>query len=79
MTELADKDIIHIAIRDLKRWARKARTHLKKQVRQVADSIEMFGFTNPVLIDEHGTILVRHGRVEGARLLGDVRGSFPAA
>ncbi|MDQ2092440.1 site-specific DNA-methyltransferase [Marimonas arenosa] len=62
--------IEHIAIGDLKPWARNARTHSKKQIRQIADSIETFGFTNPVLIDERRTILAGHGRVEGARLLG---------
>lgn len=49
---------------------RNARTHPRKQVRQIADSIRRFGFTNPVLIDEAGTILAGHGRVEAARLLG---------
>jgi len=32
-------EITLIAIRDLKPWARNARTHTKKQVRQIADSI----------------------------------------
>ncbi len=40
------------------------------QVRQIADSIREFGFTNPVLIDEDMTILAGHGRVEAAKLLG---------
>ena len=31
---------------------RNPRTHSRKQVRQIADSIERFGFTNPVLIDD---------------------------
>ncbi|MCK0102128.1 DNA methyltransferase [Pseudohalocynthiibacter sp. F2068] len=62
--------IEHIAIRDLNPWARNARTHSKKQVRQIADSIETFGFTNPALIDERRTILAGHGRIEGAKLLG---------
>jgi DNA modification methylase len=47
-----------------------ARTHSKKQVRQIADSIRRFGFTNPVLIAEDGSIIAGHGRVEAARLLG---------
>ena len=51
-------------------WARNARTHSKKQVRQIAASIRQFGFTNPVLIDEAGTILAGHGRVAAAKLLG---------
>lgn len=59
-----------IAIRDLTPWARNARTHSKKQIRQIADSIGTFGFTNPVLIDERRTILAGHGRVAAAERLG---------
>ena len=47
-----------------------ARTHSKKQIRQIADSIRQFGFTNPVLIGEGGEIIAGHGRVEAAKLLG---------
>ena len=47
-----------------------ARTHSKKQIRQIADSIKSFGFTNPVLIDDQAMILAGHGRVEAARSLG---------
>jgi DNA modification methylase len=51
-------------------WKRNARTHSKKQLRQIADSIKEFGFTNPVLIDRQNQILAGHGRVEAAKLLG---------
>jgi len=54
----------------LKPWRGNARTHSKKQLRRIADSIATFGFTNPVLIDEAGSILAGHGRVEAAKLLG---------
>ena len=47
-----------------------ARTHSKKQIRQIADSIRRFGFTNPVLIGQDGEIIAGHGRVEAAKLLG---------
>ena len=47
-----------------------ARTHSKKQVRQIANSIRHFGFTNPVLIGQGGEIIAGHGRVEAAKLLG---------
>src|SRR5713226_1470829 len=47
-----------------------ARVHSQKQVRQIADSIRHFGFTNPVLIGEDGGIIAGHGRVEAAKLLG---------
>ena len=46
------------------------RTHSKKQIRQIAASIERFGFNNPVLIDSRGRIVAGHGRVEAAKLLG---------
>ncbi|MGH6812193.1 MAG: site-specific DNA-methyltransferase [Methylocella sp.] len=38
-------------------------------MRQIADSIRTFGFTNPVLIDNHDMILAGHGQVEAAKLL----------
>ena len=63
-------DIIeHHAPSTLKPWANNARTHSKKQLGQIADSIELFGFTNPVLIDKENTILAGHGRVEAAKQL----------
>src|SRR4051794_27704186 len=59
-----------IAIAKLRPWTRNARTHSRKQLRQIADSIERFGFTNPVLIDSENRILAGHGRVEAAKLIG---------
>jgi hypothetical protein len=47
-----------------------ARKHSRKQIREVAKSIERFGFTNPVLIDDDAQIIAGHGRVEAAKLLG---------
>jgi ParB-like chromosome segregation protein Spo0J len=47
-----------------------ARTHSRKQLRQIADSIERFGFTNPVLVSDDNMIIAGHGRVEAAKLLG---------
>lgn len=49
---------------------RNARTHSKKQIRLIADSIMHFGFTTPVLIDENYLIIAGHARVEAAKLLG---------
>jgi hypothetical protein len=53
----------------LKPWPRNARTHSKQQVQQIARSIERFGFTQPVLIDEDNHILAGHGRVRAAQQL----------
>ena len=50
-------------------YARNSRTHSDAQVAQIAASIKEFGFTNPVLIDETGSIIAGHGRVMAARKL----------
>jgi len=55
---------------ELRPYSRNARTHSRKQIRQIADSIERFGFTNPVLVSDEGEIIAGHGRVEAAKLLG---------
>lgn len=57
-------------IGDLRPYAGNARTHSKKQIRQIASSIERFGFTNPVLVSDEGEIIAGHGRVMAAQLLG---------
>jgi len=61
--------IVEPAITSLQPYPRNARTHSKKQIKQIASSIERFGFTNPVLISDDGEIIAGHGRVEAARLL----------
>jgi DNA modification methylase len=58
------------AVSDLKPYPRNARTHSRKQVKQIAAAIKEFGFTNPVLIDESDQIIAGHGRVAAAKLLG---------
>ena len=57
-------------VRELRPYPNNARTHSKKQIRQIARSIEKFGFCNPVLIDDGKQIIAGHGRVEAAKLLG---------
>jgi hypothetical protein len=53
----------------LRPLAKNARTHSKKQVRQIADSIKEVGITNPVLISADNEIICGHGRAEAAKLL----------
>ncbi len=45
----------------LKPAERNARTHSKKQIKQIGNSIREFGFVNPVLIDGKGRIVAGHG------------------
>jgi hypothetical protein len=46
------------------------RTHSKAQLKQIADSIRTFGFTNPILVDEENGLIAGHGRLEAAKQLG---------
>ena len=62
--------INHQNVDALEPRATNPRTHSKKQIRQIADSIERFGFTNPILVDDAGGIVAGHGRIEAAKLLG---------
>ena len=43
-----------------------ARTHSEVQIKQIAASIQEFGFTNPVLTDGKNGIIAGHGRVLAA-------------
>jgi len=65
-----DREVVFLPLSDLKPRARNARTHSRRQVQQIADSIRNFGFVNPVLVERDGTIIAGHGRVEGAKLAG---------
>jgi DNA modification methylase len=62
--------IEYTPVRELRPHPNNARTHSKKQIRQIAKSIQQFGFCNPVLIDDAKQIIAGHGRVEAAKLLG---------
>lgn len=54
----------------LKRYERNAMIHSDAQVAQIAASIKEFGWTNPVLVDEHQEIIAGHGRIAAAERLG---------
>jgi DNA modification methylase len=46
------------------------RVHTAKQIRQIANSIKIFGFNVPVLVDSHLQVIAGHGRVLACELLG---------
>jgi ParB-like nuclease family protein len=66
----ADQRIEMIPISALTPYKRNPRSHSRKQVRQVAESIKQFGFNNAVLIDDSNQIIAGHCRVAAAKLLG---------
>ena len=61
--------IINRPPEDLKPWPGNPRTHSDKQLVKLKASIQKFGFTAPVLVDEEGVILSGHGRVLAAKAL----------
>lgn len=58
------------AVSELVPYARNARTHSPEQVAQIVASINEFGWTTAVLIDEQGGIIAGHGRILAAHKLG---------
>lgn len=62
--------IVYRPVSGLRPDPKNARTHSKRQVNQIADSITEFGFANPILIDPDANIIAGHGRLQAARQLG---------
>ena len=62
-------ELAYIPTRKLRGSPRNARTHSKKQIGQVARSIQQFGFLNPILADESHNIIAGHARFEAAKQL----------
>jgi DNA modification methylase len=66
----APREIKLLAVSKLHRQKRNCRTHSKKQISQIANSIRRFGWTYPILTDESYIILAGHGRYDAALQLG---------
>lgn len=65
--------LLHIVPRrvvELKPDPNNTRIHSKKQLRQIAESIRLFGFNVPILVDAASRVIAGHGRLEAAKLLG---------
>jgi DNA modification methylase len=58
-----------VAVCELRTAKNNARTHSKKQIREIAKAIARFGFMSPVVVDERGQIAAGHARAEAAKLL----------
>jgi DNA modification methylase len=67
---VAELHVIYRSIDTLTPYRGNARTHNRSQIRKLRDSIQAFGFVNPVLINTSGTIVAGHGRVQAAKLMG---------
>jgi ParB-like chromosome segregation protein Spo0J len=68
--QMSELEIKYVSPDDLRPYAGNARTHSKKQIRQIADSIQRFGFTNPVIVSVDREVIAGHGRLAAAKLRG---------
>lgn len=57
-------------VSELVPYANNSRTHSPQQVGQIAASINEWGWTVPVLVDEKGMLIAGHGRIMAAQKLG---------
>lgn len=62
--------IEYLNLSEFRHYERNARTHSEEQIQQLVSSIQEFGFTNPVLIDEQNELIAGHGRIMAAELVG---------
>jgi ParB-like chromosome segregation protein Spo0J len=62
--------IDYVSIERLKPDPKNARQHTAKQIRQIAQSMESFGFNVPLLIDRDLNVIAGHGRLLACKRLG---------
>ena len=70
MKPVVARPVVLWPIERLKPHPQNARVHSAEQVEQIGVSIRDSGFTQPILVDETGTVLAGHGKLEAARQLG---------
>jgi len=62
--------IVPRKLADLLPYAKNPRTHDADQIELLKRSMQEFGFTDPILVDERGEIIGGHGRLMAAQALG---------
>ena len=62
--------VVFRSIEELRPDPANPREHSKKQIKQIAHSIEAFGFNVPVLVDAELKVVAGHGRLLACRELG---------
>jgi ParB-like chromosome segregation protein Spo0J len=65
-----DMEIICRPLAALKPDPANPRLHSKKQIQQIAESVKVFGFNVPILVDRDDNVVAGHGRLLACRELG---------
>ena len=50
-------------------YKKNAKLHPAEQVEHIANSIRMFGWTQPIVVDENNVVVIGHGRLAAAKKL----------
>ena len=51
-------------------YEKNAKVHPAEQVKHLANSIKMFGWTQPIVVDDQNVVVIGHGRLMAAKELG---------
>jgi ParB-like chromosome segregation protein Spo0J len=68
-TKSSNLKIHYVSLASLKPDPANPRLHSKKQVEQIARSIQTFGFIVPLIVDRRRSVRAGHGRLAAAKLL----------
>ena len=61
--------IVELDINLLKPYELNAKKHDKNQIKNVAESIQQFGWQQPIVVDKDNVVIIGHCRLEAAKLL----------
>jgi DNA modification methylase len=68
--QTAALEVTYLPTKSLKPHPQNPRVHKEKQISQIAQSIEAFGFNVPILVNDRQQVVAGHGRLLAARKLG---------
>lgn len=60
-----------VALSSIHPYSKNAKEHDKKQIKNIAESIRQYGWTQPLVLDKNNEIVIGHGRYYAAQLLGE--------
>ena len=68
--EKRELKILYLDISEIKEYENNAKEHPEWQIKQIAKSVQEFGFNDPIAVDEDMMIIEGHGRLLAGKLLG---------
>lgn len=63
-------NVVEMRLADIVPYAKNAKKHDEKQIKNVAESIRQYGFVQPIVVDADGVIVIGHCRALAAKKLG---------